>query len=157
VTFTILGSNTALINSAVASILVAAAPGGTLYATLGGITIVSAGNTSVSASVTPTTLNAQGYYPVTYCSYYPCPSTQQFTPSSSNPALFALLTLLVIPLAIFVGLLIYACLPRVPVCEPVPMCPPAPVCQAPAPVMYYEPCATPCPDPCAAAAAPAYF
>ena len=66
-------------------------------------------------------------------------------PRSSNPGLFALLTLLVIPVFIFVGLLIYACLPRAPVCEPVPVCPPAPMCPAPAPVVYYaEPCAMPC-------------
>ena len=79
VTFTILGSNSALIASAVASILVAAAPGGTLYAALGGIIIVSAGN--VTVSVGATALGAQGYYPVTYCSYYPCPSTLPFNPS----------------------------------------------------------------------------
>jgi hypothetical protein len=153
VTFTVLGSNPALIAAAVASILAASAPGGALYSLLGGITISG----SVTVTITPGTVNGLGYYPVAYCRYYPCPSTQTFDPSSRNPGLFALLTLLVIPVAIFVGLLIYACLPRAPVCEPVPMCPPAPVCPAPAPVVYYaEPCAMPC-DPCMGAQAPACF
>ena len=75
VTFTILGSNSALIAAAVASILVAAAPGGTLYAALGGITI------SGSVTVTVGATNVQGYYPVAYCSYYPCPTTLPFNTS----------------------------------------------------------------------------
>jgi hypothetical protein len=145
VTFTILGGNSALIAAAVASLLAASAPGGALYNSLGGITIGTNGGVTVS---TTTAADNRGYYPVPYCRYYPCPSTIPFNPSSSNPGLFALLTLLVIPVFIFVGLLIYACLPRAPVCEPVPVCPPAPVCPPPAPVVYYaEPCAMPCAAP----------
>ena len=74
VTFTILGSNSALIAAAVAAILAASAPGGALYNALGGITFAG------SATI-PTTVNSSGHYHVAYCSYYPCPSTLPFNPS----------------------------------------------------------------------------
>ena len=57
VTFTVLGSNAALIAAAVQSILTSAAHGGALYVLLGGVTYAGIGTL-------PTT-----YYPLPYCYY----------------------------------------------------------------------------------------
>lgn len=149
VIFAVLGNNPALIAAATSAILAAAAPGGALYNALGGIVINPGTNVVITTAV-----RSSSYYAVPYCAYYFCPTIHDFT-SRSNPGLFALLTLLVIPVAIAVGLLIWCCLPRAPVCEPMPVCPPAPMCPPAAPVVYYaEPYAVPCADPCATYSTP---
>ena len=51
--------------------------------------------------------------------------------------------MLVIPVALILGLFVWCCLQKEPVCCPVPVCTPAPACYFPEPT-----CAMPC-DPCA--------
>jgi hypothetical protein len=129
VIFTVLGATSAQATS-VLNLIYASMLGGPLRSLLA-VTSVAFNPAPFPTAVTVTSTYARPYYPM-----IPYP----IVVSSSNPALFALLSLLVIPVAVVIPLLVWWCYRNrvVPVPEPacIPQCCPQPM-----------PCPMPCPMP----------